>query len=77
MKFKKYLSYYLSLIIILGLTSCSSDTTNNGTVIGSTNQGNITFSITQQTPNGAFAIDSNTGELTVVDGSLFDFENTP
>ena len=48
-----------------------------GTVTGSTNQGSVTFSITEQTPSGAFAIDSGTGELTVINETLFAFEDNP
>ena len=48
-----------------------------GTVAGTTNQGSVTFSITEQTPTGAFVIDSNTGELTVTNGEVFDFANNP
>ncbi|MCF7560237.1 cadherin repeat domain-containing protein [Sabulilitoribacter multivorans] len=33
-----------------------------------------TFSIISQNPNGAFAINPQTGEVTVADASLFDFE---
>ncbi len=48
-----------------------------GTVQGSTNQGTVTFSITEQTPSGAFSIDAASGELKVADASLFDFETNP
>lgn len=36
----------------------------------------MNFSITSQTPLGALGIDPNSGELTVVDALLFDFEAT-
>lgn len=48
-----------------------------GTVQGSTNEGSVTFSIIDQNPSGALAIDSSTGELTVVEGSLFNFGTHP
>ncbi|GHC54783.1 cadherin repeat domain-containing protein [Ulvibacter litoralis] len=48
-----------------------------GTVAGSTNQGTVTFSITEQTPAGAFSIDTVSGELKVVDANLFEFETNP
>jgi hypothetical protein len=35
------------------------------------------FSITSQTPSGALSIDSNTGEVTVANATLFDFETNP
>lgn len=48
-----------------------------GTVSGTTNQGSVTFSITEQTPSGAFSIDAASGELTVADANLFEFETNP
>lgn len=48
-----------------------------GTVQGSTNQGTVTFSITEQNPAGAFSIDASSGELKVANESLFDFETNP
>ncbi len=48
-----------------------------GTVQGSTNEGSVTFSITEQNPAGAFAIDSASGELKVADETLFNFEINP
>ncbi|MCB0465797.1 MAG: hypothetical protein KDC78_09030 [Aequorivita sp.] len=48
-----------------------------GTVQGSTNEGSVTFSITEQNPAGAFSIDSASGELKVADEALFDFETNP
>lgn len=53
---------------------------NNGEVLGAvqadTNE-NLSLSIATQTPTGALSIDSSTGELTVADASLFDFETNP
>ncbi|SDE64076.1 cadherin repeat domain-containing protein [Ulvibacter litoralis] len=48
-----------------------------GTVSGTTNQGSVTFSITEQTPAGAFSIDAASGELKVADANLFEFETNP
>ncbi|EZH73910.1 hypothetical protein ATO12_13585 [Aquimarina atlantica] len=52
----------------------------NGQVLGkveSDNSSSLTFSITTQTPAGALSINKNTGELTVADATLFDFETNP
>lgn len=48
-----------------------------GSVSGNTNDGTVTFSITEQTPSGAFSIDAASGELKVADETLFDFETNP
>jgi hypothetical protein len=37
----------------------------------------LSYSITSQTPSGALEIDATTGELTVLDNGLFDFEINP
>jgi len=37
----------------------------------------LSYSITSQTPSGALEIDATTGELTVLDNGLFDFETNP
>lgn len=53
---------------------------SNGAVLGTvqaTGDGTLSYSITSQTPAGAIAINANTGELTVVDATLFDFETNP
>ncbi|MCB0455675.1 MAG: cadherin repeat domain-containing protein, partial [Aequorivita sp.] len=44
-----------------------------GIVSGSTNEGSVTFSITEQNPAGAFSIDPASGELKVANATLFDF----
>ncbi|WP_339701520.1 hypothetical protein [uncultured Marixanthomonas sp.] len=54
----------------------------SGQVIGqieaSTNEGDLSFTITQQqNPVGALAVDATSGELTVADETLFDFEINP
>ena len=48
-----------------------------GTPSATADRGTIVFSITSQTPSGAMAIDATSGELTVADASLFDFETNP
>lgn len=48
-----------------------------GIVNATTNQGNMAFSILEQTPNNAFVINISTGELTISDNTLFDFETNP
>lgn len=48
-----------------------------GTVTGTSNTGTVAFSITTQTPNGALAINATTGELTIADATIFDFETNP
>ena len=50
---------------------------NNGDIVGTVQSNSnslLNFSITSQTPAGALAINANTGELTVADASLFDYE---
>lgn len=52
----------------------------NGQIIGTVEtdgSGTLSFSIASQTPNGALNVDSSTGELTVADATLFDFETNP
>ena len=48
-----------------------------GVVQGSTNEGSVRFSIAEQSPAGAFAVDSVTGELTVADAAVFRFKYNP
>ena len=48
-----------------------------GTVQGITNQGSVTFSILEQTPNDALEVNATTGKITVMDETLFDFETNP
>lgn len=52
---------------------------SNGDVIGflQASGSNLTYTITFQNPAGAFNIDQNTGELSVADETLFDFETNP
>lgn len=46
-----------------------------GTVPGQTSQGSLSYTITSQSPSGAFLLDNATGEVTVADASLFNFED--
>lgn len=48
-----------------------------GYVEASTNQGSLSYSIIEQLPINAIAIDSFSGELIVLTESLFDFEANP
>lgn len=48
-----------------------------GTVPGETNQGALTYSILSQNPTGAFALNAETGEISVSDASLFNYEVNP
>ncbi|MBL3655188.1 cadherin repeat domain-containing protein [Fulvivirga sediminis] len=53
----------------------NSDTgTSIGTVPASTNTGEIIFSIDSQTPAGAMQINAVTGELTIAEASIFNYE---
>ncbi len=48
-----------------------------GLVPATSNKGSVIFAITSQTPEGAFEIGENYGDLTVKDASLFDAEVNP
>ena len=48
-----------------------------GTVDASTNQGSLTYSIAEQSVDNAIAVNPSTGELTILNESLFDFETNP
>jgi hypothetical protein len=48
-----------------------------GTVLATTNQGSINYSITQSSPNQSIQIDASTGEITVLAENLFDYEVNP
>ncbi len=45
-----------------------------GKVTGKASEGEVSFNLSTQTPDGAMSIDTKTGELKVKDVSLFDFE---
>lgn len=48
-----------------------------GTLRGETNEGTVSFSILEQSPEMAFSIDISSGELKVLDASLFNYEINP
>jgi len=48
-----------------------------GTVQATAGQGTLNYSITSQTPNGALAINGTTGELSIANNALFDYETNP
>src|SRR5690554_6877715 len=48
-----------------------------GTLLASTNQGSLSFSLAEQNPTGALSIDATSGKLKVADPSLFNFETNP
>ena len=48
-----------------------------GTVSATTDNGTLSYAIGSSTPAGVFAIDAASGELSVADASLFDFETNP
>ncbi len=48
-----------------------------GILTASTNIGQITYALNSQMPEGAIALDSTTGEISVLEASLFDFDNNP
>jgi len=48
-----------------------------GTLVATSPSGSISFSLTTESPSGAFSVNSSTGELTVADASLFNFDTNP
>ena len=48
-----------------------------GTIDASTNQGNLTYSLQNESPAGALALDASTGTITVADPTLFVFADNP
>lgn len=48
-----------------------------GTLLASTNQGSLSFSLIEQEPEGAMALNAKSGILSVNDSNLFDFKNHP
>lgn len=62
------------------LTVSVDENPTDGQVLGTlqaSGTGTLSFSITSQNPMGAMALDNATGELTVIDPNLFDFETNP
>jgi len=48
-----------------------------GSVAATGTDGTFAYSITSQSPTGSIAIDASTGQITVADASVFDFETNP
>jgi hypothetical protein len=48
-----------------------------GTISATTNRGTLTYSLSSQSTAGAMAINGSTGQLTVANASVFDFEVNP
>lgn len=48
-----------------------------GTIDATTNHGTLTFELTSESPAGAFDLDESSGELSVADETLFDYEINP
>jgi len=65
---------------VQGYTTTVDENPTNGQSLGTvqaSGDGTLSFSITSQTPAGALSIDASTGELTVADATLFDYETNP
>lgn len=65
---------------IQDLTASIDENPTDGQVVGTipvSGSGTFSFSITSQSPAGALSIDASTGELSVVDPNLFDYEANP
>lgn len=79
MKQKKKKLQTLKLLLLLKIFATAIDEneeneTSLGTVTASANEGDITFSIKSQTPDGAVSINPTTGELLIADNTAFDYE---
>jgi len=72
-----------NVISLQDLTVTIDENPTNGQVVGiveatqTVGGATLVYSITVQTPTGALTIDASTGELTVADATLFDFETNP
>lgn len=67
-------------ISVQNFTTTINENPINGHSLGAvqaTGNGTLTYSITAQTSTGALSINSSTGELTVANAALFDFEINP
>ena len=65
-------------VIVQDLTVTIDENPTNGAIVGTLQtNGGSNFSITMQSPTGALNIDAATGELSVADAMLFDFETNP
>ncbi len=61
-------------------TTSVEENPTNGDVLGAvqaSGDATLTYSITSQSPTGAVSINASTGELTVADAALFDYETNP
>lgn len=67
------------LVNLQDLTISLDENPADGNAVGMVQSDSPTtnFSITSQTPAGALVINATTGELTVADASIFDFETNP
>jgi len=45
-----------------------------GTIAGSTNSGSVTFTLKTESVAGAFSVNGTSGQLTIADASVYDFE---
>jgi hypothetical protein len=72
---------FYTTITASDFTTTMDENPENGKIIGivaaTTNQGSIAFSIREQSPENAFTIDPNSGELKVLNKQLFNFETNP
>ena len=70
-----------TIVTVSNLTKNIDENSLQGSIIGmvngSSNTGTVNFSIVNQIPNGALAINATTGELTIADETVFDFETNP
>ncbi len=69
--------------VVSAATFSVDENSANGTVVGTVSASDpdagqtLTYSIQAGDPNGAFAINASTGQITVANGSLLDYETTP
>jgi Protein of unknown function (DUF1566) len=69
-----------NIVSIQNFVATINENPSNGEIIGNvqaTGTGTLSYNITVQTPTGALGINSSTGELTVANAALFDFETNP
>ncbi len=70
----------ISELSVQDYTTTIDENPTNGQSLGTvqaSSEGVVNFGITSQTPEGALNIDTSTGELTVADATLFDYETNP
>jgi Protein of unknown function (DUF1566) len=68
------------IVSVQNFTTTISENPVNGQSLGTvqaTGSVTLAYNITSQTPTGALSINSSTGELTVANPALFDFETNP